>query len=53
VAVAVIQLAIGWLSAPQRLGLRLTLLALSAFTAANFLVVRRALAAHAVPAAKR
>ncbi len=53
VAVAVIQLAIGWLSAPQRLGLRLTLLALSAFTAANFLVVRRALAVHAVPAAKR
>jgi fucose permease len=52
-AVAVIQLSIGWLSAPQRLGLRLTLLALSAFTAANFLVVRRALAAHAVPAAKR
>ena len=47
VAVAVIQLAIGWLSAPQRLGLRATLLALSAFTAANFLVVRRALAAHA------
>ncbi len=53
VAVAVIQLAIGWLSATQRLGLRVTLLALSAFTAANFLVVRWALAVHAVPAAKR
>jgi fucose permease len=53
VAVAVIQLAIGWLSAPRALGLRATLLALSAFTVANFLVVRRALAAHAVPTAKR
>jgi DHA1 family inner membrane transport protein len=52
-AVAVIQLAIGWLSAPRALGLRATLLALSAFTVANFLVVRRALAAHAVPTAKR
>jgi fucose permease len=52
-AVAVIQLAIGWLSAPRLLGLRTTLLALSAFTAANFLVVGRALAAHAMPAAKR
>jgi fucose permease len=46
VAVALIQLAVGWLSAPQRLGLRATLLGLAAFSAANFLVVRRALAAH-------
>jgi len=53
VAVALIQLAVGWLSAPQRLGLRATLLGLAAFSAANFLVVRRALAAHPIPAAKR
>jgi fucose permease len=48
VAVALVQLAVGWLSAPQRLGLRATLLGLSAFTAVNFLAVRRALAAHAI-----
>ncbi len=53
VAVALIQLAVGWLSAPQRLGLRATLLGLAAFSAANLLVVRRALHAHAVPPAKR
>jgi fucose permease len=51
VAVAVIQLAVGWLSAPQRLGLRATLLALAVFTAANLLVVRRVLAAHPTRAA--
>ncbi len=44
---ALIQLAVGWLSAPQRLGLRVTLLGLAVFTAANLLVVRRALPAHA------
>jgi fucose permease len=53
VAVALIQLAVGWLSAPQRLGLRVTLLGLAVFSAANLLVVRRALRVHAVPAAKR
>jgi fucose permease len=53
VAVAVIQLAVGWLSAPQRLGLRVTLLGLAVFSAANLLVVRRALSAHPIPATKR
>jgi fucose permease len=38
-AVALIQLAVGWLSAPQRLGLRVTLLGLAVFTAANLLVI--------------
>jgi fucose permease len=46
VAVALIQLAVGWLSDPRRLGLRTTLLALAVFSAANLLVVRKALAAH-------
>jgi len=46
VAVALIQLAVGWLSAAQRLGLRVTLLGLAVFTAANLLVVRRALRLH-------
>jgi fucose permease len=46
-AVALIQLAVGWLSAPQRLGLRVTLLGLAVFTAANLLVVRGALPARA------
>ena len=45
-AVALIQLAVGWLSAPQRLGLRVTLLGLAVFTAANLLVVRGALPAR-------
>jgi MFS family permease len=45
-AVALIQLAVGWLSAPQRLGLRVTLLGLAVFSAANLLVVRRALRLH-------
>ena len=41
-AVALIQLAVGWLSAPQRLGLRVSLLGLAVFTAANLLVVHSA-----------
>jgi fucose permease len=45
-AVALIQLAVGWLSAPQRLGLRVSLLGLAVFTAANLLVVRGALPAR-------
>jgi fucose permease len=52
-AVAVIQLAVGWLSAPERLGLRTVLLALALLTAANFFIVRRALAVHPVPAPNR
>jgi hypothetical protein len=51
VAVALIQLAVGWLSDPRRLGLRTTLLALAVFSAANLLVVRKALAAHPTRAA--
>jgi fucose permease len=47
---ALIQAAMGWLSAPQRLGLRLTLLALSAFTAANLLIVRQVLRGRPSPA---
>ena len=43
VAVALVQLAIGYLSQPRLLGLRLTLMALAAFTAGNLLVVRRAI----------
>jgi fucose permease len=43
VAVALIQLAVGFLAQPWLLGLRLTLLALAAFTAINLLIVRRAL----------
>jgi len=51
-AVALIQLAVGWLSDPRRLGLRATLLGLAAFTAANFLIVRRALRGQAVPSGR-
>jgi fucose permease len=49
VAVALIQLAVGYLSQPRLLGLRLTLLALAAFTALNLLIVRRALRPRPAP----
>ena len=49
VAVALIQLAIGYLSQPRLLGLRLTLLALAGFTASNLLIVRRALRPRPAP----
>jgi len=43
VAVALIQLAVGFLAQPRLLGLRLTLMALAGFTAADLPIVRRAL----------
>jgi fucose permease len=49
VAVALIQLAVGWLARPGLLGLRFTLLALAGFTAANLFIVRRALRLRPAP----
>jgi len=48
---ALVQIAVGWLSAPGRLGLRLTLLGLAACTAANLLIVHQVL--RRKPAATR
>jgi fucose permease len=49
VAVAFIQLAVGGLARPDMLGLRNTLLALAAFTAANLFIVRGALRSRPAP----
>jgi fucose permease len=49
VAVALIQLAVGLLAQPRLLGLRFTLLCLAVFTAANLLIVARALRLHHAP----
>ena len=46
VAVALVQLAVGYLARPGLLGLRFTLLALAVFTALNLLIVRRILRLH-------